>query len=167
MSVSEQGVSLDRYMLIPRTLVFLTRDDRVLLLKGSPHKRLWPNRYNGVGGHIERGEDVISAARRETLEETGLVPGLLWLCGVITIDTQQVPGIGIFILRGECKTGEAHPSHEGTPEWVPVSSIHEMPLVEDLPILLPRVLAMHPGDYPFAAVTTYDKLGRMLIKFGN
>lgn len=166
MSVSEQGVNLDRYMLIPRTLIFLTRGDQVLLLKGASHKRLWANRYNGVGGHIERGEDVLSAARRETREETGLEPANLWLCGVITIDTQQVPGIGIFVVRGDCETGEAHPGLEGTAEWVHVSSIHELPLVEDLYTLLPRVLSMRPGEAPFSAQTVYDEAGRMMIKFG-
>ncbi|MDP3183744.1 MAG: NUDIX domain-containing protein, partial [Anaerolineales bacterium] len=65
MPASEQGVSRDRYMLIPRTLIFLRRGDSVLLIKGAPHKRLWANKYNGVGGHLERGEDVLSAARRE------------------------------------------------------------------------------------------------------
>ena len=52
-------------MLIPRTLIFLTCRDLVLLLKGAPHKRLWANRYNGIGGHIERGEDVLTAAQRD------------------------------------------------------------------------------------------------------
>ena len=65
MPSSDQGVTHDRYTLIPRTLIFLTRGERVLLLKGAPHKRLWANRYNGVGGHIERGEDVLTSARRE------------------------------------------------------------------------------------------------------
>ncbi len=167
MAVADQGVSLDRYMLIPRTLIFLTQGEKVLLLKGAPHKRLWANRYNGVGGHIERGEDVISAARRELSEETGLDPACLWLCGTITIDTQQVPGIGLFVLRGDCESGEPRSSLEGTPEWVPISKIQELPLVEDLAILLPRILAMHPGDPPFSAHTAYDAAGRMVITFGN
>ena len=68
MPIADQGVSSDRYQLIPRTLIFLTRGESVLLLKGAPNKRIWANRYNGVGGHIERGEDAHTAARRELLE---------------------------------------------------------------------------------------------------
>jgi 8-oxo-dGTP diphosphatase len=167
MTIADQGLSLNRYMLIPRTLIFLTRGEEVLLLKGAPHKRLWANLYNGIGGHIERSEDVISAARREMLEETGLDPACLWLCGTITIDTQQVPGIGLFVLRGDCESGELKPSREGMPEWVPVSKIKDLPLVEDLVILLPRILSMRQGDAPFSAHTAYDRDGRMIITFGN
>ena len=72
MPASDQGVSTDRYALIPRVLIFLIRDNQVLLLKGSEDKRLWANRFNGIGGHIEPGEDPLSAAYRELFEETGL-----------------------------------------------------------------------------------------------
>jgi len=65
MPQSNQGVTNDRYTVIPRTAIFLRRGDLVLLLKGAPTKRLWANKYNGLGGHLERGEDVLSAAKRE------------------------------------------------------------------------------------------------------
>jgi len=72
---SDQGVTADRYTVIPRTAIFLRRGDSYLLLKGAPTKRLWANKYNGLGGHVERGEDVLSATRRELLEETDLTLG--------------------------------------------------------------------------------------------
>jgi len=165
MPSSDQGVTHDRYTLIPRTLIFLTRGERVLLLKGAAHKRLWANRYNGVGGHIERGEDVLTSARRELAEETGLQVPDLWLCGVITVDTGQNTGISIYIFKGECPKGEAHPSSEGTLEWVAFAEALEKSLVEDLYQLLPRVLQMQPGDPPLSAIYSYDQEGKMEVRF--
>jgi 8-oxo-dGTP diphosphatase len=172
MPASEQGVSRDRYTLIPRTLIFLTRGDRVLLLKGGPHKRLWANRYNGIGGHVERGEDVLTAARRELHEEAGISTPELRLCGVVTVDAGQETGIGIFVLRGECRAEdpagcEPVSSEEGTLEWVPAAGLSGLPLVEDLPILLPRVLDWRPGDPLFAAHYRYDSADRLVITFGE
>jgi 8-oxo-dGTP diphosphatase len=167
MPVADQGVDPKRYTLIPRVLVFLTRGEEVLLLKGAPTKRIWANLYNGIGGHIERGEDVLSAARREMREETSLSITDLRLCGVVTVDTGQNPGIGIFILRGYCPEGELATSHEGTPEWVPISRIKELPLVEDLYTLLPRVLEAKASEPPFSAHFYYDKDDRLIIRLNE
>jgi len=167
MPASDQGVSSDRYTLIPRTLIFVTRGERVLLLKGTPHKRLWAGLYNGVGGHIERGEDALSAAHRELHEETGLdVPGL-WLCGTLIVDTGQNTGIGIFIFRGESPAGNPHPSSEGTAEWITLQQIGSLPMLEDLPALLPRILAAQRGEPPFAARSSYDTNGRLEVTFSG
>ncbi len=167
MKPEEQGVFPERYAVIPRTLIFLTRGEQVLLLKGAPTKRLWANRYNGLGGHIERGEDVLTAARRELWEEAGLEVHALRLCGTVFIDTGKPLGIALFVLRGEVPDGvEPRPSPEGTPEWVPIAALSRYPLVEDLHTLLPRVLAMRPEEPPFAARYTFDAAGNLRIHFG-
>ena len=167
MPASDQGKLSDRYTLVPRTLIFLTCGERILLMKGAPHKKLWANRYNGIGGHIERGEDVLSAAKRELFEETGLSAPDLHLCGVITIDARVDKGIGLFVFSGKCPEGETKPSYEGSLEWVLVQNIDKLPLVEDLTKLLPHILAMHPGDPPFSAHYCYNDEGQLQIDFGG
>ena len=165
MPVSDQGVNFDRYMLIPRTAIFVRRGDSYLLLKGAANKRLWAGKYNGLGGHVEPGEDVFTAAKRELAEETSLEADL-WLCGLLIVDTGKNPGICLYIFSGESSGGEPRPSLEGAAEWVPYEALGKLPVVEDLPVLLGRIHTMQRGDVPFMAKSFYDK-DKLIVEFGN
>jgi 8-oxo-dGTP diphosphatase len=164
MPPSDQGLQPERFQLIPRVLVFITHQDHVLLIKGAPTKRLWANKYNGVGGHVERGEDVYSAAVREIKEETGLEASNLRLRGVITIDTGQPIGIGMFVFTGIASGWETIPSSEGMLEWIPFDRVLELNLVEDLPTLLPKVLSAVDASPLFFGRYGYDAEGKLQIQ---
>ena len=171
MPKQDQGIDVSlkrqRYIVIPRTLVFITRDDRVLLLRGSAQKRIWANKYNGIGGHIERDEDIYSAARREVREETGLDVEQLRLVGLINIDGDQPTGIMLFVFTAQSRSGDPFPSEEGTLEWIARDQLAQIDLVEDLPTILPRALGSSPNASPFFAHYHYDEQERLIIKFAQ
>ncbi len=163
---NEQGINRERYFCIPRTLIFLTRGDSVLLLKGAPTKRIWANKYNGVGGHVERGEDVLSSAKRELAEETGLSVDLS-LVGTLQVDVEPQMGICVYLFTGEFLEGEPRPSEEGTLEWLPFDELDQYPLVEDVAVLLAKIRSMKGGDPPFSARSFYDDKERLRVRFDD
>jgi 8-oxo-dGTP diphosphatase len=167
MPVSDQGVIQDRYKLIPRVLIFATHGKKVLLIKGSPKKRIWANLFNGIGGHVEKGEDILATAHREFNEETGLELIGAWLCAVITIDTGDQTGIGMYVFRGEVSHIDTKPSEEGLLEWIPMDDIQNIPHVEDLPILIANIMKLNKSSSPLFLHYYYDENEKLIILCGE
>jgi 8-oxo-dGTP diphosphatase len=169
MGANEQGADAisGRWLTIPRTLCFITNGDDVLLMRRAPHKRVFPNRYNGVGGHIERDEDPLTSARREILEETGLTVHDLRLFAVYNIDAGETTGIVLFVFLAASSSRDVIPNSEGTLHWLPKGDVLRYDLVEDLPLILPRLLAMNPTDNPLFVHVSYDENDVILLRFAN
>ena len=145
MGREEQGVakSRHRYQVIPRTLCFITHGAEILLLRGGPCKRLWAGRYNGVGGHVEAGEDIYhgDAARDHQGDRSGCARPAVTE-GVVHADAGD-PAVGIlfFVFTAQAAHKEIGVSPEGALEWWPVNRLPTSEMVEDLPVLLPRTLS--------------------------
>jgi 8-oxo-dGTP diphosphatase len=170
MGAKEQGADATqgRWLVIPRTLCFVFNGDDILMMKRGPHRRVFPNRFNGVGGHIERDEDPETGARREILEETGLTVGKLRLCGVSHIDAGADTGIVLYIYAATSDTRELTvETAEGTLQWVPKSEVLSLDLVEDLPQILPRILNPDDKTQPFSVHLSYDDQDNVQLRFAN
>lgn len=149
-------------LVIPRVLCLITDGDDVLLLRGAPDKRLWANRYNGIGGHLEPEEDVYSAARREIQEEAGIPITELRLRGVISVAPEGAePGVLLFVFTARALSRDVQASAEGQPVWIPRDQIGALDVVEDVPVVLEWVSEMKPDDPVFAARSVRDEWGKI------
>jgi 8-oxo-dGTP diphosphatase len=164
MSLDGQRLDSSRYQLVPRTLVFGFRDGKVLLQQVPKGRGAWADLWNGIGGHVERGESPAQAARREFREETGLELTELRLAGQVIVDLGASPGIGFSVFAAEVGAGTPRAGDEGVLRWFDPEAIPAGSLVEDLPTLLPRAIACMDGAPPFTAVYTYDEEGRLAIR---
>lgn len=113
-------------------LCMVHRDGKYLLQNRK--KKDWPG-YTFPGGHIEPGESIVDAVKREMREETGLEIQAPRLCGV-----KQFPIAGgrylVFLFETDQFDGELRSSDEGEVEWVSRERLGEVPLVEDFMELL-------------------------------
>lgn len=170
MGAEAQGADAtsNRWLCIPRTLSFVTNDDAVLLIKRASHKPVFPNQYNGLGGHIERDEDPYSSALREIQEESGLEVRNLRLRTVHNIDAGGASGILLFVFTAESETRDVkRNSPEGDLEWVPHAKVLDYDLVDDLPQLLPSLFAMTEERPPLFAHVSYDEIDRIRLRFSD
>ena len=169
MGAKDQGADATsgRWLVIPRSLCFITHGSDILLLRRGEHKRIFPGRYNGVGGHIERDEDPLTSALREMREETGLELAHVRLRGLIHVDAGADNGIMVFVFTAEALSRDFIDCDEGTLEWVPRDRLDDLPLVEDLPALIPLIFDSPPDQPPFFAHSSYNELDEQLLVFAS
>jgi len=119
-------------------------------------------KYNGLGGKIDSGEDVVSGMQREIREEAGIAAEELVLRGTISW-----PGFGKndedwfgFIFRIDRWSGTPFAgNHEGALEWAPLTRLPELNMWESDRLWLPMVFDSSPRT--FHGVMPY-KDGRMV-----
>jgi 8-oxo-dGTP diphosphatase len=135
------------------TVAFARSGSRVLLMRHPATSDRFAGRWNGIGGHVEAGEGLRAAARRELREEAGLdVPGLRLRAVVHETGLHGHAYVVIFFV-GEVTETRLSPAPGLELAWHERARILELPLVDDLHELLPVLL---DSAEPHFAVERFD-----------
>ncbi len=117
--------------------VFINDNNEILILKRSPHKRMYPNKWDLVAGKLEEGEEHDECLRREVAEEIGITD----------FDVHRGPGLFKYNDNGlawerkwfvcKIKSGTIKLNKEHTEyKWLPIQEVLKldcsMPLRKDL-----------------------------------
>ena len=158
------SVIQSKYQVVPRTLIFIERDEEILLIHKRKKDSFGFSKLNGIGGHIEKGEEPHEAAKREILEESGLKIERLSLVAIIFIDIGTNPGIQLFVFKAKYAGGRLKESDEGGLVWTKKSSIKDTGnLVKDIPFLLELIDSYNEGSPPTFAKYLYNDNGDLRI----
>ncbi len=126
----------DTFTVIPRVLAFIEHNDEVLMIERSKKDAFAYQKLNGIGGHIEKGEDPLTAVRREVKEESGLEITKFNLHAVIFIDVEKEKGVCVFVFSALYTGGELQSSSEGKLVWVKKNDLPNQNIVKDVPLIL-------------------------------
>lgn len=152
--------SLTRHAVIPRTMCFVLYNDELLLMKAGKDKP-YAGMYEPVGGHIEKGEDIIKSANREILEESGLTVTDTKLKGVIHVANFFGNDIMMFITLSHVRTNQVTANDESEElKWFKIHEIQDLPMLEDMRPLFQRVLRLGSTEL-LSGVTEFDKNNKL------
>jgi len=158
------SVIQSKYQVVPRTLIFIERDEEILLIHKNKRDSYGFSKLNGLGGHIEKGEEPYEAAKREIFEESGLSIEEIYLVAIIFIEIGTNPGILLFVFKAKYPGGTLKNSDEGNLVWMKRNSIKYTPnLVKDIHFLLELSDSYVEGSSPIFAKYLYNENGELRI----
>lgn len=146
--------------MIKTTLVYLEKNGCYLMLhRVKKQKDINKDKWIGVGGKFQPGEDAEACARRETLEETGLSVGRFDYRGIVYFENSLYESEEMHLFTTDDFTGELKDCDEGTLEWVPIGNLKKLNLWEGDMIFLRKLIS---GDPFFTLRLVYE--GDTLVK---
>ena len=119
---------------------YLKKNDCYLLLFRNKKKNDYnPDKWIGVGGHLEKGETIDQAAIREIKEETGLDVHSLSCSGEVLFvydDYQEK----MYVYEITDFSGELIECDEGDLKWIPIKDTYHYPMWEGDKAFLPLLI---------------------------
>lgn len=117
--------------LLQTTLCYLEKDGQYLMLHRVKKKQdVNKDKWIGVGGKFEPGEDAVACALREVWEETGLTMHTPLYRGIVDFFCPPWPAERMHLFTCTDFSGEMCSCDEGDLEWVDKTAVSSLPIWE-------------------------------------
>lgn len=149
---------------IASTLGFILSQDKNFVLMVHRTYREWDEnlgKYNGVGGKLERNEDVAEGMMREIKEEAGLTVTSMTLRGTlcwVDFGPEKRDWLAFVFLIDDYSGEPFADNEEGRLSWISISALDTLPMWKGDKLFLPMVfdddsrlfhgLMRYEGDTP-------------------
>ncbi len=147
------------YTPIIGTLGYVLSEDRretLLVYRDARPDDQHLHKYNGLGGKMHPGEDVISCMKREILEEAGIECLEMILRGTINWTGFGPNGqnwLGFIFRIDNFQGTPSKKNNEGSLGWHPIDRLSELPMWDGDRLFLPMVFDNEPrifhGHMPY------------------
>ena len=127
------------------TLCLVRSGDNYLLQNRL--KKDWPG-FSLPGGHVEKGESIVSSVIREVKEETGLSIFNPKLCGIKQFPVENGRYL-VFLFIADEFEGEVVSSSEGEMHWININNLDDYNLVPDFHDLLKVMLDDNMNEFQY------------------
>ena len=115
--------------MLQTTLCYLEKDGCYLMLHRIKKKKdVNHDKWVGVGGKFEPGEDALACVLRETREETGFTLQNPAYRGIVDFYAPPWPSERMHLFTCTDFGGEPIDCNEGTLEWVPKADVLQLPI---------------------------------------
>ena len=149
--------------LLQTTLCYLEKDDCYLMLHRVKKKNdVNHDKWIGVGGKFEPGEDALTCVLREVREETGLTLQDPAYRGIVDFYCDPWPAERMHLYTACQFTGTMTDCDEGTLEWVPKQAVQSLPIWQGDKIFF-RLLAKDAPFFHLELFYTGDTLTRAVL----
>ena len=148
------------------TLCYIENDGAYLMMHRVKKKNDENHdKWIGVGGKFAYGESPFDCARREILEETGLVAEVLSSRGVVTFVSDEYGTEYMHLFTCSKYSGELLKNYdEGVLEWVDKNKITELPIWEGDKIFL-GLLSQNAPFFSLKLTYCGDKLASHVLEY--
>ena len=107
-------------------VALLRRGNTLFIAKRADSKQTWPGRYELIGGHVDPGETLEDALRREVREEIGVEATVGQIVGAFTYESEDTFKVEICYL---CELADAsaepviNPEDHSEGQWIDSSQL--------------------------------------------